>query len=313
MRELNRLGVTGVIDAGGGFQNYPEDYEVIEELHADGELTVRIAYNLFTQKPKRGTRGLRALGRAWLTPGPGRRLLPASTARARCWSTPRPTSRTSVEPRPDMPPTMEAELERGRARCSPSNRWPFRLHATYDETIGRALDVFEKVNREVPLRRPALVLRPRRDDQPTATSSASRRSAAASRSSTAWPTRASTSSSATAPRPPRRTPPVAPDARRGVPVGAGTDATRVASYNPWVALYWLVTGKTRRRHAALSDEQPARPRGGAAAVDRGQRLVLGRGGQEGRDRAGPARRPGGAVGATTSPCPRRRSRTSSRC
>jgi Amidohydrolase family len=30
----------------------------------------------------------------------------------------------------------------------------------------------------------------------------------------------------------------------GIPVGAGTDATRVASYNPWVALYWLVTGKT---------------------------------------------------------------------
>ena len=30
----------------------------------------------------------------------------------------------------------------------------------------------------------------------------------------------------------------------GVPVGAGTDATRVASYNPWVSLYWLVTGRT---------------------------------------------------------------------
>jgi predicted amidohydrolase YtcJ len=29
-----------------------------------------------------------------------------------------------------------------------------------------------------------------------------------------------------------------------VPVGAGTDATRVASYNPWVSLSWLVTGKT---------------------------------------------------------------------
>jgi hypothetical protein len=27
-------------------------------------------------------------------------------------------------------------------------------------------------------------------------------------------------------------------------VGAGTDAARVASYNPWVSLYWLVTGKT---------------------------------------------------------------------
>jgi len=31
---------------------------------------------------------------------------------------------------------------------------------------------------------------------------------------------------------------------RGVPVGAGTDATRVASYNPWVSLYWLVAGRT---------------------------------------------------------------------
>jgi Amidohydrolase family len=30
----------------------------------------------------------------------------------------------------------------------------------------------------------------------------------------------------------------------GVPVGAGTDGTRVASYNPWLSLYWLVTGRT---------------------------------------------------------------------
>src|SRR6201986_4905807 len=32
MRELNRLGVTSVIDAGGGFQNYPEAYEVVQKL-----------------------------------------------------------------------------------------------------------------------------------------------------------------------------------------------------------------------------------------------------------------------------------------
>src|SRR5256714_5745571 len=30
----------------------------------------------------------------------------------------------------------------------------------------------------------------------------------------------------------------------GSPVGAGTDATRVASYTPWVSLYWMVAGKT---------------------------------------------------------------------
>src|SRR6202140_3931923 len=52
MRELNRFGITSVIDAGGGFQNYPEDYQIVDQLHQRGELTVRIAYNLFTQKPK---------------------------------------------------------------------------------------------------------------------------------------------------------------------------------------------------------------------------------------------------------------------
>src|SRR5436309_7056358 len=43
MRELNRLGVTGAIDAGGGFQNYPEDYAVIRTLDEDKQLTVRLA------------------------------------------------------------------------------------------------------------------------------------------------------------------------------------------------------------------------------------------------------------------------------
>ena len=40
------------------------------------------------------------------------------------------------------------------------------------------------------------------------------------------------------------TPPVKRMLERGVKVGAGTDATRVASYNPWVSLSWLTTGKT---------------------------------------------------------------------
>jgi hypothetical protein len=42
----------------------------------------------------------------------------------------------------------------------------------------------------------------------------------------------------------QQTPPVKRMLEMGVPVGAGTDATRVSSYNPWIALYWLVSGKT---------------------------------------------------------------------
>ena len=40
------------VDAGGGSQIYPDDYAIIEELHKRGEMTVRMAYNIFTQKPK---------------------------------------------------------------------------------------------------------------------------------------------------------------------------------------------------------------------------------------------------------------------
>src|SRR5579863_9140256 len=44
MRELNRLGLTGAIDAGGGALFYPEDFAVIEKLAKDRQLTVRLAY-----------------------------------------------------------------------------------------------------------------------------------------------------------------------------------------------------------------------------------------------------------------------------
>ena len=137
MRELNRLGITSAIDAGGGFQNYPEDYQVIEGLHKNGELTVRIAYNLFTQKPK----GELADFQNWtgmLNPRQGDdyfrhngagEMLVFSAA----------DFEDFLEPRPDLPGGMELELK-PVVRLLVQNRWPFRLHATYDESITRALN-----------------------------------------------------------------------------------------------------------------------------------------------------------------------------
>ncbi len=46
------------------------------------------------------------------------------------------------------------------------------------------------------------------------------------------------------------TPPIKRMLAEGVPVGAGTDATRVSSYNPWTSLYWMVSGRDRRRPGA---------------------------------------------------------------
>ena len=131
MRELNRLGVTGVIDAGGGFQNYPEDYQVIEQLHADGQLTLRLAYNLFTQKPKDELADFQSWGRQ-VRPGQGDDLYRHNGAGEMLVFS-AADFEDFRQPRPDMPPSMEADLE-PVIRQLVSQRWPWRLHATYDET-----------------------------------------------------------------------------------------------------------------------------------------------------------------------------------
>src|SRR6201988_1397861 len=148
MRELNRLGVTGAIDAGGGFQNYPDDYAVVEKLAADGQLTIRLAYNLFTQKPKQEkddflnwTRTSKyKQGEDYFRHNGAGEMLVFSAADFEDFR----------EPRPELPPEMEGDLEEV-VRILVQNRWPWRLHATYDETIGRALDGYEPVNRDMPL------------------------------------------------------------------------------------------------------------------------------------------------------------------
>lgn len=56
----------------------------------------------------------------------------------------------SWQPRPDLPATMDADLE-PMVRILAARRRPWRLNATDDETISRALDVLDKVDRDIPL------------------------------------------------------------------------------------------------------------------------------------------------------------------
>ncbi len=240
MRELNRLGMTSVIDAGGGFQNYPDDYRVVEQLHRDGQLTLRIAYNLFPQKPKeeladfkRWTTMLKPRqGDAMYRHNGGGEMLVFSAA----------DFEDFLEPRPEMPSVMEGELERV-VRLLAEHRWPFRLHATYDETITRALDVFETVNRDVPFDGLRFII----DHAETITPRNIERVSALG-GGIAIQHRMAFQGEYFVDRYGERAAEATPPTKRmldmGVPVGAGTDATRVASYNPWVALSWLTSGKT---------------------------------------------------------------------
>ena len=240
MRELNRLGLTSAIDAGGGFQNYPDDYKVMGELAEKGELTLRIAYNLFTQHPK----GELADFSQWIkmtSPGKGNDFYRVNGAGEMLVFS-AADFEDILEPRPDLPPMMEQELSQV-VRLLVENRWPFRLHATYDESISRFLDVFEGVNRDVPFKGlrwffdHAETITPRNLERLKALGGGIAIQDRMAFQGEYFRERYGMAAA-------EHTPPVRRMLEMEIPVGAGTDATRVASYNPWVSLYWLVTGRT---------------------------------------------------------------------
>ena len=240
MREINALGVTSVIDAGGGFQNYPDDYAIVEKLHAEGQMTVRISYNLFTQKPKEELADFSSWVKQ-VSPGQGDDTYRHNGAGEMLVYSAADFEDFRVE-RPDMPPNMEADLE-PVVRLLAENRWPWRLHATYNETIERALNVFEKVNRDVPLTGinwffdHAETISDRNIDRIAALGGGIAVQHRMAYQGEYFVERYGAKAA-------ERTPPIKRMMEAGVPVGAGTDATRVASYNPWVSLSWLVTSAT---------------------------------------------------------------------
>ncbi len=256
MRELNRLGVTSAIDAGGGFQNYPDDYQVIEQLEKENQLTVRIAYNLFTQKPKEELADFKnwtssvkyGQGSDFLRHNGAGEMLVFSAA----------DFEDFLEPRPDLPGSMEAELE-PVVRHLVEQRWPFRLHATYDESISRMLDVFEKVNLDIPFNGlhwffdHCETISPKNIERVRALGGGIAIQDRMAFQGEYFVDRYGKQAA-------EATPPIKRMLAEGVPVGAGTDATRVSSYNPWTSLYWMVSGKTVGGMELYPEGYPVPPR-----------------------------------------------------
>ncbi|MFU9037552.1 MULTISPECIES: amidohydrolase [Streptomyces] len=240
LRELNRFGLTSAIDAAGGFQNFPDNYSTVVELAEAGQLSLRIAYHLFPQTAGQEiddlTRWIEMArpedGDAWLRlNGAGENLTWAAA-----------DFENFAEPRPELA-DYETEFEKA-VRLLMENGWGFRLHATYDETIRRDLAVFEKLAAEglFPAGNRWLF-----DHAETVSADSLDRIAALggalsvqnrlSFQGEAFVRRYGPGAAADAP-------PIQAMLERGLTVGAGTDATRVSTYNPWVALHWLVTGRT---------------------------------------------------------------------
>jgi predicted amidohydrolase YtcJ len=243
-REINSFGITSVVDAAGGAQNYDADYQASLALAKAGKLTVRTSYYLFAQQkgkefadyekwigqtyPHKNDHLLMANG--YEMEGAGENIV-ASAA----------DFENFLEPRIVLSPDMETDLE-PIIRLLVKNRWPFRLHATYGESIDRMLNVFEKVNKDTPFNG----LRWFFDHAETITDPELARVKAlgggiAVQFRMYFQGELYTKMYG---EPKTQLPPIKKMLAMGIPVGMGTDAPRISTYNPWMGLHWLLTGKT---------------------------------------------------------------------
>jgi hypothetical protein len=230
--ELNRLGLTGVVDPGGN-NLFPADYRALFDVWRRGELTVRVAYSLNGQTAGGEFAELQDL--TALTPmgfgddrlhfnGLGERITYAMN------NNPEPTA----EHKERYYEIVRWAAERGMA---------ITMHWGPDGTVDHLLDIFDRVNREVPIG-PLRWSIAHLNDASEATLA---RMAALGVGWTVQDAlyfggedlvRRQGADAA------RRIPPVVTGHRLGVAIGAGTDAHRVASYNPFTALQWFLDGKT---------------------------------------------------------------------
>ncbi len=248
MTELNRLGVTSAMDAGGGFQNYPDDYAITDKLHEEGKITVRLPYFLFAQKKgaefadyTRWTSIAEVGGGEhthnkfntidYYVAGAGENIVSEAG-----------DFENFLFPRPVFPVTMEKNLKEVLTLLV-QKKWPFRIHATYDESIARDLDVIEEVNKETPLNGLVWFF-----DHAETISDANLKRIKALGGGIAIQHRMAFQGESFIQRYGKKAasdlPPVKKILDLGLPIGLGTDGTRVATYNPWIALYWISTGRT---------------------------------------------------------------------
>lgn len=240
MREHNRLGVTSVVDAGGGGQNYPDNYQSIAQLAKDGLLTLRIGYTLFAQTPGREIENYRDWAQS-VKLGQGDdyfRMIGAGEYLT--WSA--GDSTNFNKDWGGQPAIMESQLAEV-VKFVASMRWPFRQHVTWDTSAQRILSVLEEVHREVPLTGlrwgfdHCEVLGPNTIERVAALGGSINIQNRLSTDGEAFLARQGAAAAADAP-------PIARIREMGIQLSAGTDANRAVSYNPWIGVHWLISGKT---------------------------------------------------------------------
>jgi predicted amidohydrolase YtcJ len=242
-REMNSLGITGIVD-GGGVSMYPANYQAVFRLWQDRQLTVRVAYHLCAPKPGSELADLQNLTQ--LSPpgfgdamlhfnGPGEILIWAD------WTD------------GDITPDGKAKLAE-LLRWAASKRYTIQLHWNPDRTVHDLLEVVEDINKDFPVRD----LRWTVLHLYTASEASLKRMKALG---LVWGVQdglyfgGERLQKEVGVEQAKAMPRIATAMKLGLVVGAGTDAHRVSSHNPFVALQWYLDGTTIGGAKTRGDEE----------------------------------------------------------
>jgi predicted amidohydrolase YtcJ len=231
-RELNRLGLTGVVDPGGN-NLAPEDYQAVFKVWREGQMTMRVAYTLCGQTPGAEFAEIKNLV-ALMPQGFGDDMLRFNGLGERI------TAAMNNNPRPtDADKEQYYEIVKWAAQRGLS----LTMHWNSDASVGQLLSIFERVNREVPIGGLRWSIAHLNDASPATLTRMKALGVgwtvqdAMYFGGEGYVQQAGVEAA-------RRVPPVNTGTKIGVPIGGGTDAHRVASYNPFTSLQWFLDGKT---------------------------------------------------------------------
>jgi predicted amidohydrolase YtcJ len=231
-RELNRLGMTGVSDP-GGFNLTAESYQPLFRLWQERALTLRVVYSLFAQRRGHELEDYQAVtamlpmgfGDDWLRfNGIGENV---------AWGM----------YNNDDPSEAQKEQLYQIYKWAAGRRMTVTQHWNPNRSVHHLLEVIERVNREIPVAPLRWSIAHLNDASPD---NLKRMQALG----VGWLMQdamyfnGEAFLKARGPEAMRLTPPIMTALKLGLPVGGGTDAHRVMSYNPFVSLQWMVDGKT---------------------------------------------------------------------
>lgn len=250
-RELNRFGLTSAIDTGGGGHKFPKDYAGTQALAASGDLSLRISNYLFPQNKghelaefeewtaawEAGANHAEGLMNGFVVEGGGEFL---------AWSA--GDYENFMADRPDITAraTWRSDLM-AVTRHLLNKQWPLRIHATYDQSVNHILDVFEEAHAlEVAGGRSGFAAARWAIDHGETLEKSTIQRIKALGGGVAVQARMAYAGEYFKERygeeATRNAPPLRDIIEAGLPLGLGSDATRVASYNPFATLAWATTG-----------------------------------------------------------------------